>query len=321
LIPRLPSHLPRLAGCAALLALVLTAPAPAGEARSPLEKRASPAAEATRPGLFEVVTIKNVPYYQGPDADRVKHRLDLFLPRGHKDYPVLFFVHGGAWLHGDKSFLGIYSGLGAFYARHGIGAVVINYRLSPAVTHPEHAKDVARAFAWTHHHIAHYGGRPDEVFVCGHSAGGHLIALLVTDERYLKSEGLDTHAIRGAIPLSGLFNVPDNFLPVVFGSDPDRHRQASPIRHVHPGLPPFLVLYADRDLPGCNRAGARAFCKALRGKGDKAETFEAADSNHYKILLSAGVAGNPVSQAILTFITAHTDGQTPIDQVPMTKSQ
>src|SRR5262249_37999874 len=160
--------------------------------------------------------VKDLAYYDGPGADKIKHRLDLFLPRGRKDFPVLFFVHGGAWLRGDKGFLGIYSALGTFFARHGVGVAVTNYRLSPAVKHPEHVKDVARAFAWTVRNIARYGGRPDQVFVCGHSAGAHLVALLVTDESYLKQEGLTAQAVRGAIPLSGIYRLPEKLLPAVF---------------------------------------------------------------------------------------------------------
>src|SRR4051812_30722113 len=83
-----------------------------------------------------VKTIKDVAYYEGPDAHKSKLKLDLFLPEGKKDFPVVLFVHGGAWLHGDKSFMGFYSALGASLARQGIGCVVTNYRLSPAVKHP-----------------------------------------------------------------------------------------------------------------------------------------------------------------------------------------
>src|SRR5205809_2087088 len=139
----------------------------------------------------EVQIVRDIPYYDGADADKVKHKLDLFLPKGQKDFPVLFFVHGGAWRHGDKNFLGAYSSLGKFYARRGIGTVVTNYRLSPKVIHPEHIKDVARAFAWTVKNISKYGGDPTSLFLCGHSAGGHLVSLLATDRSYLKAEGID----------------------------------------------------------------------------------------------------------------------------------
>src|SRR5262245_48227604 len=113
---------------------------------------------------YAVQTVKDVAYYEGADAHKVKHKLDLYLPKDLKDYPVLFFVHGGAWVHGDKDMLGLYGLFANAYAKQGIGVVVTNYRLSPAVTHPEHVKDVARAFTWVHKNIAKYGGRPDCVF-------------------------------------------------------------------------------------------------------------------------------------------------------------
>src|SRR4051794_1357671 len=142
-------------GRAAVLALLLSS--------------AAAARGATPAGTFSVQAIMDVPYYDGPGADRVKHRLDLFLPRGHRDYPVVLFVHGGAWLRGDKgAYWGVYGSVGRMLARHGIGVAVTNYRLSPAVMHPEHVRDVARAFAWLHHHVGRYGGRPDQLFVCGH---------------------------------------------------------------------------------------------------------------------------------------------------------
>src|SRR4029077_10844231 len=148
-----------------------------------------------------------------------------------------------------------YSAIGERFAKQGIGAVVINYRLSPNVKHPEHIKDVARAFAWTSKNIAKQGGRPDQIFVCGHSAGGHLIALLATDESYLKSEGLSRTAIRGVIPISGVYDITFggiNLFETVFGKDEEVRRQASPLYHVEAGLPPFLILYADNDFRSCD---------------------------------------------------------------------
>src|SRR6266566_1423929 len=73
-------------------------------------------------GHFEVDVVKDIPYYAGDDADAAKHKLDLYLPKGHKDFPVLFFVHGGTWQRGDRS---RYVKLGDRFARNGIGTVVI----------------------------------------------------------------------------------------------------------------------------------------------------------------------------------------------------
>src|SRR5439155_11237646 len=123
-------------------------------------------------------------------ADSYRHRLDLFLPCGVKDYPVVVLVHGGAWVIGDNRCCGLYSSVGEFLARHGIGAVLPNYRLSPGVKHPEHVKDVARAFAWTRAHIREFGGRPDQLFLVGHSAVGNLVSFLAIEELFLRVVGV-----------------------------------------------------------------------------------------------------------------------------------
>jgi acetyl esterase/lipase len=276
------------------LVLALVGAWSAGQARG---------AEAAK--TFTVRAIKDVTYYDGPGQHKVKHKLDLFLPQGGKDFPVLLFVHGGAWLHGDKNFFGFYSALGRALARHGIGVAVTNYRLSPAVKHPEHVRDVARAFAWTYKNIARYGGRRDRLFVCGHSAGGHLVSLLATDKQYLEAVGLTSKAIRGVIPISGIYAIPVRGLTAVFGADPEARRQASPIRHVRKDLPPFLILFADKDFVACGRKPSEAFCKALKDKGAKARTLEITGSNHFDIIIKAAFPDSPVGKAVLGFIRRH----------------
>ncbi len=218
----------------------------------------------------------------------------MFLPKGKQDYPVVILVHGGAWIMGDNRCCGLYSSVGEFLASQGIAAVLPNYRLSPGVKHPEHIKDLARASSpWTKNHIAEHGGRADEIFLMGHSAGGHLVALLTTDEKYLQAQGCRSTDIKGVIGLSGVYRIPpgkmavhlggrseDSFhldemtplrgtsaaskpaesggggLPVsvdvfgpVFGEDPAARLAASPLHYVRPGLPPFLFLNAEKDLP------------------------------------------------------------------------
>jgi acetyl esterase/lipase len=266
----------------------------------------------------------------GEDAGLHKNKLDIYIPRGKKDFPVIFFVHGGAWLHGNKNQFGMYSALALSWARHGIGTVSINYRLSPGVKHPQHVKDVARAFAWTRKHIAEYGGRADQIFVCGHSAGGHLVALLATDEKYLQAEGLSLKDIRGAIPISGVYRIHDvqinAGIPLprgarrtgsangrdatppfssVFGSDANIRRDASPLIHVKPGIPPFLVLYADHDLMLLPEM-AREFDSVLKRQQCAAQTLEINKRDHMSILLNITQEGDPAGQAILEFIAKHT---------------
>lgn len=269
------------------------------------------AGAATEAGMtlrprFGVRTVKDIAYVDSPDADPVKHKLDLYLPKDQKDFPVVFFVHGGAWQRGDKTgHLGVYAGLARFLAKHGVGVVVPNYRLSPAVKHPEHIKDVARAFAWTCKNIGKYGGDTSRLFASGHSAGAHLVSLLVTDETHLKDHGLSLRNVAGVISVSGVYYLPDELFPSVFGTNPMLRQTAWPLKLIKAGLPPFLVLYADKDLPGCDREPAEKFCKALKDKGNEVKLMEASDSNHYKILFSMALADDPVANAILLFLQTH----------------
>src|SRR5438067_2497859 len=79
-------------------------------------------------GACEVEQVRNISYVGGVKGDGIRQRLDLFLPRGKKDYPVVVLVHGGAWVMGDNRCCGLYSSVGQFLASQSIGAVLPNYR-------------------------------------------------------------------------------------------------------------------------------------------------------------------------------------------------
>jgi acetyl esterase/lipase len=271
----------------------------AGTARS--AEPAATDANSKKPAELEVRAERNITYYTGPGADKLKHRLDLYLPKGRQNFPVVMFVHGGAWFFGDKDFFGAHEAVGRMFAKHGIGAAVISYRLTPQVQHPEHVKDVARAFAWVHANIKKYGGRPDEVFLCGHSAGGHLVALLATDDEYLKAEGLALSDIKGVIPISGVYDLPDNMFTEVFGKDKEVRRKAMPLNDVQEGCPPFLIIYGDKDFPGCDMC-SRQFCNALVNKHVTATTLEL-KRNHIDVLTDVPKRDDPGATAMIDFIT------------------
>lgn len=228
------------------------------------------------------------------DPDLYRHRLDVFRPKNAEGCPVLFFVHGGGWMSGWKEdVFGIY-GYGTIaesFARRGIVVVLPNYRLSPGVRHPEHVKDIARAFAWTCENVRKYGGDPARIVVGGHSAGGHLVSLLVTDETYLKAEGRSAKDIRGVAAVSGVyclndlacewrfggpekeesFNLRASLFYPVFGADPDDLKRASPISYVRPGLPPFLLLNGGLDYYPL-RGMTRQFAAELKKNGCEVRT-------------------------------------------------
>jgi acetyl esterase/lipase len=254
---------------------------------------------------FEVQSVKNLPYRDGKQADPVQHRLDLYYPRGVKGYPVLFFIHGGAWRSGDKD---EYDDLGQLFAGEGIGTVIINYRLSPKVQHPSHIEDVASAFAWTRANIEKYDGRKDRIFVCGHSAGGHLAALLATDEKYLKKEGQSLKDIQGVIAISGVHHIVP-IIPLyrsVFGNNREDCKEASPLNHVARNDPPFLLLYAEHDLPTLGRMAEEMNLELKKNKCD-AECQLMARRNHITIITSLMQEGDESHQAIRDFIARHSE--------------
>jgi acetyl esterase/lipase len=273
--------------CAPLLAAVL------------LARPAWAAQEAKVPktgGNFEVAVHKDIPYVEGKDVDE-RQKLDLYVPKGTKDYPTLFFVHGGGWTRGSRSG---FDRIGRTFARNGVAFVSSGYRLSPTVKHPAHIQDVAKGFAWTVANIGKYGGNPGAIFVSGHSAGGHLAALLATDDDYLKAEKLSLSNIKGAIPVSGVFVVsPRN--KDVFGDDAEVCKKASPQNHVREGLPPFLILYADSELGAIGKQ-AEAFAPALKEQKVEATIVVGKDRNHGTIMMKMAAEDDPATQAVLEFI-------------------
>ena len=249
-----------------------------------------------KPAAFDVTVALDVPYTGEADAGE-RHRLDVYMPKGRKDFPVFFFIHGGGWRNGAKDGFARH---GLAFAKNGIGFVAINYRLSPKVKHPEHIKDVARAFAWTVRNVGKYGGRPDAIFVGGHSAGGHLAALLGTDESYLKAEKLSLKDVRGVVPISGVFDVGGNRMEAVFG-DEEARKQASPQTHVRAKLPPMLILYADKEMGALGKQ-ADAFGKALTGAKSDAVVKVIKDRNHGTIMARIAREDDPATKLIFEFI-------------------
>ena len=246
-----------------------------------------------------VESKKDIVYIEGKPEDAEKHKLNLFLPKDKKSLPVFFFIHGGAWKYGDRS---LYPSVGNRFAKEGILTVVPSYRLAPKNPHPAQIEDVAAAFAWVAQHISEYGGDTNRIYVGGHSAGGHLSALLTLDEKYLRPYHLSARNIRGTIGLSGVYNLGSgDTQSSVFSSDPTARKDASPLYHIKNPAPPFLVTYCQWDyftLP----AQARQFHAALHRAGVKSELLFVPRESHISEMLSITREDDPTARAILHFI-------------------
>jgi arylformamidase len=137
-------------------------------------------------------------YGQGPSET-----LDLF-PSPHADAPVLVFIHGGWWRSLDKS---QHSLIAPAFKNEGACVVIPNYALCPAVTVPDITMQMVKALAWTYRNIKKYGGDPSRITVVGHSAGGHLAAMLLTCIWPAYAKDLPTDLVKGAMSISGLYDL------------------------------------------------------------------------------------------------------------------
>ena len=258
-----------------------------------------------------VTVVRDVVYTDGPAADPQRQSLDLYLPAGGSNFPVVVLAYGGQFRNGDKARL---SYLAQSLAREGLGVAAINYRITDGtagqVVHPGHVQDVAQAVAWTYRHVAGFGGNPGEIFLMGQSSGGSLISMVATDRRYLAAHGLSPDVLRGVIGVSsGLYDQRRLYTDVngpfedVFGT-PEQHWEASPLRYVDGTQPPFLILYGQFDLPGF-AADSIAFYQALAAAGSEAQLHMIPDRNHAGMIGRAARPGDPVRELSLEFIFRH----------------
>ena len=254
-----------------------------------------------------VTLIKNLQYFAGDGANPDYHVLDLYVPEGVHGFPTVVFAHGGAWQAGKKSSAGPES-FSITMANAGIACANINYRLSPEVKHPEHSRDFARAVRFVRDEIAGFGGDPDKLFLAGHSAGAHLAALVALDKKYLAEAGVPETAIRGAIPISGPFDLSRRDfeffkwlkLDKVFEDD-DARRDATVFNYVRSDAPPMLIFAAELESLYVI-SDAESLSDALARAGAHAEYRLIPLRNHGTILRRFGAKMDMTSDLTLKFI-------------------
>ncbi len=119
-----------------------------------------------------------------------RHRLDVYRRPGLANAPVVVFVHGGAFIRGDKdSNAEIYANVPRYFARHGCVGINIEYRLAPEATYPGGALDTGLAIAWARTHAHEHGGDPKRIILIGHSAGGAHAGAFCCDPAVRPAEG------------------------------------------------------------------------------------------------------------------------------------
>jgi arylformamidase len=253
-------------------------------------------------------------------SDSERHVLDIHAPKGAKNLPVVFWIHGGGWQAGDKTDVQVKPRV---LTERGFVFVSTNYRLLPEVEMNVLIQDVAKSLGWVHKNIAEHGGDPQRIFVMGHSAGAQLAAILCIDDRYLKAEGVPFSVLKGCVPVDGDtydipamittaemrqlahgFEMPQNGHRQKFGNDPKKHVDFSAVTHVvkGKGIPPFLILHV------ANHPDVTAQARRLGGVLQKAEVpttvFGARETTHNKLNQDLGLPDDPATKELYKFLDA-----------------
>lgn len=175
-----------------------------------------------------------------------RQKLDIYLPEGRPvKEVVLVFIYGGSWESGSKDeFLFV----GEAFARLGYVTVIPDYRLYPEAVFPEFVDDLALGIAQLDRLLPSGCPSGRELVLMGHSAGGHMAAILATDPKYLERNGAGNVQIRALIGLAAPYDLPlDHELVVEKFQRVDNNVEANPVRLASSSTPPSLLLHGADD--------------------------------------------------------------------------
>jgi acetyl esterase/lipase len=258
--------------------------------------------------LFSVVNARQ------PSAGTVAHQnivfdatdglsLDVYAPPNARNAPVVVFFYGGSWKSGKRQW---YRWVGEALAAQGIVTVVPDYRQWPKVRLDGFMHDGAEAVRWAHDHAGEFGGDTGHVFVMGHSAGGHIAALLATDARWLGAVGMKPRDLSGFIGLAG----PYDFLPLtnddfidMFGHTAEQQARSQPINFVEGDEPPALLLQGETD-GTVKPSNALSLQRHYEARGEHVEVKLYPDTGHMGVLFGLGTGKHkaPVLKDVVTFV-------------------
>jgi acetyl esterase/lipase len=255
----------------------------------------------------EVLIRKDLAYL---DSKNVRNLLDVYYPENiNEPKDVLVFIHGGSWNSGNKE---MYWWLGKNMARKNTVSVIINYSLSPEFQYEKMASDCAMAIKWVRDSISRFAGRSDRIFVMGHSAGGHLAALINNDPRFFEGAGIP-NPIRGII-LNDSFGLDMfEYLNVAkqnkqtaaffdtFTKDQEKWKVASPMYYLKNVYNPFLVLVGDRTYSAIKLQSQRLLDELLKdNKSVEMKTFKG--KKHKAMVIQMVFKNNQIYDYILEFM-------------------
>ena len=216
----------------------------------------------------------NIPYGNSP-----RQVIDIF-PTEKKDASVLVYVHGGYWVRGGKDHNCHFVDL---FGEAGVTVALVEYDLCPDVSVTDIVRQVRSAIAWVYKNISGYGGDPEKIYICGVSAGGHLVTMALSHA--WEKEGLPHHLIKGCVAISGVYDL-DAVLHVSVNEqirlNPDTARENSPF--IHPPLPnaPLVVAVGGGEPEGWKQM-SRDLYELSNKRGVNCEYLEVPGANHFML--------------------------------------
>jgi arylformamidase len=232
-------------------------------------------------------------------GDSAGETLDLFAAR-RDGAPLLVYIHGGYWRSLDKS---DFSWIAPPFVNHGIAVALVNYGLAPATPLEEIVRQMLRALAWLYRNADRYDVDPQRIYVAGHSAGGHLTAMMMAALWPVFAPDLPSDLVKGGLAVSGLYDleplVHAPFVNVDLGLDAQRARRLSPA-WLPPATPAPLITAV-----GALESGEFKRQNALIGrrwKDNLLRDVPMPGCNHLTICDELGDPGSPLFDAALDLI-------------------
>ncbi len=267
-------------------------------------------AEADTMAAGVVNLARDLPY--GPHPRQV---LDVYAPAQQGGartawptaWPVMVFVHGGAFVRGDKEHpCGMYRNVALEFARQGWLAINVEYRLAPDAAWPEGAVDAREAVLWAQSHAERMGGDPARIFLMAHSAGCAHTATAAWDDRVRPSAGLPVAGMVLVSPRPKADVRPENpnafGVRAYYGEDESQYGGRAPLAHVRPDAPPTLVALAQYENPLLEFYSlelAHALAQVCdRQAGPMPRVLQFPDHNHTSLMAAFNLPGNRLGAQI-----------------------
>lgn len=245
-------------------------------------------------------------FYLNETVDGDRQKLDVYHSENKELSPVLIFIHGGTWISGSKD---MYQELGNNFAKHGYTAVLINYRLATDFRNMAH--DCAGATKWVYENIEQFGGDRNKIYLSGHSAGGHLAALISLDSDYFKNFEIE-NPVKGCILIDAFgLNIGEyisihgaiymQYIAQVFTTEPNLWKKASPVNFIDDAdLPPFLIFTGSETYPFLIKDNL-SFIKEMKRRNHSFTYEEIPEKSHQQMVTQLADLNNSLYDNICSF--------------------